>query len=96
MSETEMNEPDLVRGDQEGGRFAVICADEFGVTIEGIDPDPEVLIEKFSAAARQEFTDWPTLDPIPYMLIAPEEVPLARAQEEEEGLSVLPAKEKKP
>lgn len=65
--------------------WAVICFDEFGLTVEGTSPDPETVADKFAAAAGQEFTMWPGLEPSIYMLIEPEDLPSARVQEQEES-----------
>lgn len=58
--------------------WAVIGCDHTGVTVERTGEDPEALADSVASWAQQEEDKWPELGLI-YMLVAPEDVPLAVA-----------------
>lgn len=61
-------------------RWAIIAADEKGVTVECTGPDPEALADRVASWAQQEEDKWPAMGLL-YMLICPELVDAARALE---------------
>lgn len=61
-------------------QWAVIGCDDLGVTVEKTGPDPEVLADAVASWAQMEEDKWPQLGLL-YMLISPDEVPLAREEE---------------
>lgn len=61
--------------------WAIIGCDGRGVTIEKTGPDPEALCDTVASWAQQEEDKWPEFGLL-YMLVSPEELPLARELEE--------------
>lgn len=62
--------------------WAVAGCDDRGVTVERTGADPETLADSVASWAQQEEDKWPDMGLL-YMLIPPEQVPAARALEEE-------------
>src|ERR1700741_509854 len=64
--------------------YAVIAADDSGVPVERTGTDPAALADEVASWAQQEEDKWPDMGLV-YMLITPDELPLARTLEEEGG-----------
>lgn len=67
--------------ERQRAEWAIIAADELGVTVERTGSNPEALADEVASWAQQEEDKWPEMGLV-YMLICPELVDAARALEE--------------